>query len=389
MAKINVNELLTKGISNIIPKRKTLAKILGSDKKLNIYLGIDPTATKIHLGNVVALRKLQIFAELGHNVTFLIGDFTALIGDSSDKEAERPILTSSQIKSNFKTYKKQASKFIDFSKVKIRHNSKWLDKLTFKDIVKLAQNFSLGDFISRELIKKRLNAGKRVRLDEAIYPLMQGYDSYYMDTDIQIGGADQTFNMQAGRALQIKLRKKESFILVTDYLEGTDGRKMSKSWGNAIWVEDEPNDMFGKVMSIRDDLIINYFTLATNLSMDRISGEVNLLKDGENPMTIKRRLAQQIVKEIYGDAMAQLAMEKFDKTFSKKKPSYSEKVKYKPNLISLVASASGASVSQSKILLEQNAVDINGSTVSDPNYKLKGGEKIRIGKKKFVTVNKK
>src|SRR3989344_7004202 len=266
-----IDEVLTRSVTNIIPSKKELEKLLRSGKKLNIYLGIDPTATKIHIGNSVPLRKLQSFVELGHTITFLIGDFTALIGDTSDKESERPILPYEKIKENFKTYKKQASKLVDFSKVKVEYNGTWLKKLTFTEVVKLCQIFSLNNFISRELIKKRLDEGKSIRLDEVLYPVMQGYDSYRMDTDIQIGGADQTFNMQAGRIVQKKLKDKESFVLVTGYLEGTDGRKMSKSWGNAIWLEDEPNEMFGKVMSIKDDLILNYFILATNTSPEEIT----------------------------------------------------------------------------------------------------------------------
>jgi tyrosyl-tRNA synthetase len=188
----DIDELLTRGVANIIPGKDELKKALESGKKLNIYLGIDPTSTKIHLGHAVPLRKLQKLAELGHNVTFLIGDFTALIGDTSDKDSERPILTSAEIEENFKTYKKQAEKLVDFSKITVRKNSEWLSKLGYKEILQLTQKFSLNDFISRELIRKRLAEGKRVRLDEVNYPLMQGYDSYFMDTDLQIGGTDQT-----------------------------------------------------------------------------------------------------------------------------------------------------------------------------------------------------
>src|ERR1035437_3067600 len=256
------NELVKRGVANIIPNKDELEKLLKSGKKLNIYMGVDPTATKIHLGNAVGLRKLQSFAKLGHNVTFLIGDFTALIGDTSDKDTERPNLTSKEIEENLQTYKKQAEKILDFSKVKVKYNSEWLKKLTYEEILKLNQHFSANDFLRRELIKKRLSEGKRVGLHEFSYPVMQGYDSYFLDTDIQIGGTDQTFNMQAGRTLQKDLRHKESFVLTTPILEGPDGRKMSKSYGNAIWLDDNPNDMFAKVMAVEDKLIITYFTLA-------------------------------------------------------------------------------------------------------------------------------
>jgi tyrosyl-tRNA synthetase len=291
-------EILTRGVANIIPGKKELSKALDSGKKLNIYLGIDPTSTKIHLGHAVQLRKLNAFAQLGHNVTFLIGDFTSLIGDTSDKDTERPVLTTEQIEQNFQTYKAQAEKVVDFSKVKVVHNSDWLKKLSFEDIVKLTQHFSVGDFVGRELIRKRLSENKRVGLHEFLYPVMQGYDSYYLDTDIQIGGTDQTFNMQAGRTLQKDIRQKESFVMTSVLLEGTDGRKMSKSWGNAIWLDDTPEDMYAKVMAIKDDLIIQYYTLATNVPMEEVNEADAALKKGEHPMVIKKEFAFDIVKEI-------------------------------------------------------------------------------------------
>jgi tyrosyl-tRNA synthetase len=261
-----IDNLLTRGVANIIPSKSELENVLRSGKKLNIYLGIDPTSTHLHLGNATHLRRLQTLSQLGHNVTFLIGDFTALIGDTSDKNSERPLLTLEEINANWQTYKSQAEKIIDFSHVSVRRNSQWLSTLDFTSTVHLIQQFSLNDFIARELIKKRLSSqDTTVRLDETIYPVMQGYDSWFLDTDLQLGGTDQTFNMQAGRILQKKWRHKESFILAGEFLEGTDGRKMSKSWNNAIWLDDEPNNMYGKVMSLKDELIERYFLLATNL----------------------------------------------------------------------------------------------------------------------------
>src|SRR5260221_4331147 len=292
-------ELLTRGVANIIPGKEELRKFLESGKKLNIYLGIDPTATRIHIGHAVPLRKLQALAQLGHNVKFLIGDFTALIGDTSDKDTERPVLTAEQIQENFQTYKKQAEKIVDFSKVSVVMNSEWLKKLSFEDIVKLCQHFSVGDFVGRELIRKRLQDNKRVGLHELLYPVLQGYDSYHMDTDIQIGGTDQTFNMQAGRVLQKDLRGQESFVLATEFLIGTDGRKMSKSWGNAIWLEDSPEDMYGKVMAIEDSIIAQYFLLGTHVSTEKVVEIEKRLESNENPRDLKRELAHEIVKELY------------------------------------------------------------------------------------------
>lgn len=384
-----IEKVLTRRVTNIIPNKEGLENTLKSKKKLNVYLGIDPTATKLHLGNAVPLRKLQEFVDLGHNVTFLIGDFTALIGDASDKVSERPILTQKEIEENFKTYKKQAEKIVDFSKAKVRQNSEWLKKLTFEDIISLTQRFSVGDFVNRELIRNRLTQGKRVRLDETLYPVMQGYDSYFMDTDIQIGGADQTFNMQAGRILQNDLRNKESFICVTGYLEGTDGRKMSKSWNNAIWIEDEPNNMFGKVMSIKDDLIIRYFDLATNAPVKTIKNEENNLKKGENPLDLKKRLAFQIVKELHTVEEARKSREFFENTFQKGQAQFTQKFPLGESLAGTIASFThNKSISEAKRLISQGSVDVDGRTINDPTYHPQVGQKIQVGKRIFGIVSK-
>lgn len=380
-----IDELLSRGITNVIPSNQKLAEILKSGKKLNIYFGVDPTATHLHIGNAVALRKLQQFVELGHNVKFLIGDFTALIGDTSDKDTERPVLTYEQIQENFKKYKEQASKILDFSKMEIVFNSKWLDKLSFREIVKLCQHFSFGEFASRELISKRLKEGKKVGLHEALYPVMQGYDSYFMNTDIQIGGADQTFNMQAGRVLQKDLRNKESFVLVTGYLEGTDGRKMSKSWGNAIWLDDTPDDMFGKIMSVKDELLITYFTLATHLSEKEIDEKKKRINDGENPMNLKRELAIQIVKELHTEKDAKEAQDNFEKTFQERKPEYEEELSNKGSLVDSLGEILG-SKSEAKRIIKQGGVDVNGKKIEDGNLKLETGDKINVGKRRFLKV---
>jgi tyrosyl-tRNA synthetase len=382
-----IEDVLSRGVENIIPSKETLKTLLESGKKLNIYLGIDPTATRIHIGHAVQLRKLQKFADLGHNVTFLIGDFTALIGDTSDKNSERPSLTTGEINQNFQSYKRQASKFLDFEKVTVRFNSEWLSKLTFPEIVKLCQQFSVGDFVSRELIRNRLQSGKRVALHETLYPVMQGYDSWFLDTDIQIGGTDQTFNMQAGRTLLRNLNNKESFVLANGFLMGTDGNKMSKSQGNAIWIEDAPEEMFGKILSLLDSEIINYFTLGTNLTIDAVEEKKKRLSDGENPLILKKELAWQIISEIYSEEDAQKAQEKFEQTFQEKKPIFEETIENKDTLAATIAElGSVQSMTTAKRLIKDNAVDVNGETVTDPATKVSSGYKIQVGKKIFVTV---
>jgi len=397
MGTIDFDDLLGRGIANIIPGRKKLEELLLSSKKLNIYLGIDPTATKIHIGHAVPLRKLQAFATLGHNVTFLIGDFTALIGDTSDKDAERPVLTSDEIEKNFQTYKKQAEKIVDFSlpNVHVVKNSQWLKQLSFEEIVKLCQHFSVGDFVGRELIRRRLDQNKRVGLHEVLYPVMQGYDSYHLDTDIQIGGTDQTFNMQAGRTLQKNLRSKESFVLAMEFLIGTDGQKMSKTGGNAIWLEETPEEMFGKIMSIHDDVVIQYFILATNVTLQEIEEIKKRLHQGENPRDVKKQLARQIISEFYSEEKAETAQKEFENVIQQKQlpttiPTIS--IALENGLISyidlLLKTNMVATRSEARRLIEQGGVEIDNQKVIDINGELviKDPIVLRVGKRKFVEV---
>ncbi|KKT64374.1 MAG: Tyrosyl-tRNA synthetase [Candidatus Collierbacteria bacterium GW2011_GWC2_44_30] len=382
-----IESFLTRGVENIIPSRAELEKLLYSEKKLNVYLGIDPTATRIHLGHAFPLRKLQILADLGHNVTFLIGDFTAKVGDTSDKETERPILTDEQIEENFQTYKRQAAKFLDFTKVQVHHNSEWLSKLNFGDVLKLTRNFSLNDFISRELIKKRLTEGKPVSLPEVLYPIMQGYDSYYMDTDIQLGGTDQTFNMQAGRTLQKNLRGKESFVLANGFLPGTDGRKMSKSWGNAIWIE--------------DPVILTYYLMGTNASQLVIDEAKSRLEKGENPMNLKKELANIIVNELHGEGAIAGAEEHFRKTVVEKtagedtpviKVDFAVPVLGAEASLTAYALANGLVTSNTefKTLLKEGAIYLNEKRIDgEAELPLNQGENVvRIGKRKYLKLVK-
>lgn len=391
-----IEALVTRGVENIIPSKEKLVELLNSGKTLNVYLGIDPTATRIHLGHAFPLRKLQIMTELGHNVTFLIGDFTAKVGDTSDKETERPVLTDEEIKANFETYKHQAEKFLDFSQVKVRFNSEWLGKLNFGGVLKLTQNFSLNDFISRELIKKRLADGKRVSLPETLYPIMQGYDSYFLDTDIQFGGTDQTFNMQAGRTLLKNLRNKESFIVANGFLTGTDGRKMSKSWGNAIWLEDTPEDIYGKIMSIADDLILSYYEMGTNAKRKVIREAQERLSQKENPMVLKKELAKLIVEELHGFMAVKQAEDHFKKTVVDKTASEETKeVKVEFPLAVMGGENSLMAVlldnrlvssnSEFKILLAEGAIYLDEVRLVREQTILKPGV-VRVGKRKYLKV---
>lgn len=396
-----IESFLTRGVENIISSRDELEKLLYSGKKLNVYLGIDPTATRIHLGHAFPLRKLQILADLGHNVTFLIGDFTAKVGDTSDKDTERPVLSDEQIEENFQTYKRQASKLLDFSKVSVHHNSEWLSKLNFADVLKLTQNFSLNDFISRELIKKRLTEGKRVSLPETLYPIMQGYDSYFMDTDIQLGGTDQTFNMQAGRTLIKNLRDKDSFIVANGFLPGTDGRKMSKSWGNAIWMEDSPEEIYGKIMSVADDVLLTYYTMGTNAEQAVIDEAKKRLESGENPMNLKKELANIIVEELHDKEAVKVAEEYFRKTVVEKVAGEDApviKVEFPVPVLGPEASLAAYTIanglvssnSEFKTLLKEGAIYLNEKRIDgETDLDLNPGENVvRIGKRKYLKLVK-
>lgn len=388
-----IDDLISRGVENIISSREALEELLNSNKKLNCYLGIDPTATRIHLGHAFSLRKLQQMVDLGHNVTFLIGSYTALVGDTSDKNDERPMLTIDQINANFETYKQQASKFLDFDKVNLVYNGDWLSKLSFKDIIELASNFSVNDFISRELIRKRLDSGKRVSLPETLYPLMQGYDSYHLDTDIQFGGTDQTFNMQAGRTLNKRLRDKESHIVAVGFLPGTDGRKMSKSWGNAIWLDDSPSEVFGKIMRINDELIKQYFIFATNIDLQQVNDNIEQLQDS-NPMELKKILARQVVKELHDQKASEEAEQHFIDTVQNKQAAENVeviKVNQRINAQELLQIIKDndltTSKSEAQRLLNQGAIRINDKVIqASDEITIDGTVELRVGKRRYLKL---
>jgi tyrosyl-tRNA synthetase len=396
MNESQIFDVVERGVENVVPGKDELKKLIVSGKKLNVYLGIDPTATRIHLGHAFPLRKLQILAEAGHNVTFLIGDFTAIVGDTSDKNTERPDLTREQIEENFQNYKAQAEKVLDFSRVTVHYNSEWLSKLSFGDVLQLTSHFSVNDFVGRELIRNRLTEGKRVSLPEVLYPIMQGYDSYFMDTDIQFGGTDQIFNMQAGRTLQKALRNRESFVVANGFLLGTDGRKMSKSWGNAIWLNDPAEELYGKVMSIKDELIIEYFVLGTVVPMKEIGEFEGRLKSGENPMNIKKVLAARIVEELCGHEAIGIAEEHFRQAVVDKQATddvavveVADKLNMSQLLDLIVNNGLIESRSKVKDLLLQGGVYLNENRVPErfEILELNSGENVlRVGKRRYLKL---
>jgi tyrosyl-tRNA synthetase len=383
-----IEELLTRGVQEIIDKESLKKKLL-SGKVLRVKLGIDPTSPNIHIGRSIPLLKLRDFQNLGHKVVFIIGDFTGIIGDTSDKGSERPMLDAKTIKQNLKTYTLQAAKILDIKKCEVKYNSKWLKKLGFAEIGAMADAFGLHEFESRENIKLRLQAGKRVSLRELLYPIMQGYDSVVVKADVELGGTDQRFNLLAGRDLQKLYQQEPQDIMTNSLIEGTDGRKMSSSWGNTINLFDSPDEMFGKTMSIPDELIEKYFVLATRVPM----GEIENIKKISNPRDQKARLGFEIVKMYHGEKLAKQAEENFNKTFRDKQiPTDIEvfetsRVNY-PILDLLFDSKLAESKSDAKRVVEGGGVTINNTKITDwkTEVMLENDMVIQFGKRKFVKI---
>lgn len=389
-----IEEILTRGVEEVVGIEELANKLRKGDQ-IRIKLGIDPTSPNIHIGRSIPLLKLRDFQNLGHKVVFIIGDFTGVIGDTSDKDSERPMLSKETIKKNLENYVLQAGKIIDIKKCEIHYNSKWLEKIGYEEIGKQADVFSLSDFIDRENISKRLNSGKRVSLRELLYPLMQGYDSVVVKADVEIGGTDQRFNLLAGRELQRYYKQKPQAVITNPLIEGLDGRKMSSSWGNTINLFDPAEEMFGKVMSLRDDLLIKYFTLVTRIPLTEIQQIQKDLEGGVNPKEIKLRLAKEIVRMYHGEVEAEKAQQNFEQTFSKGEfPENAEvlEVEKEGKLgDALVASGVVDSKSEWRRLVEQGAVsDYPDQKITDPNELVgENVRKMRIGKKTFLIVKPK
>lgn len=383
-----IDQLLTRGVAEIIDKDNLLKK-LNSGKELRIKLGIDPTSPNIHLGRSIPLLKLRDFQDLGHKVILLIGDFTGLIGDTSDKDSERPMISKETIKTNLETYIEQAGKILNMSKVEVVYNSTWLSKLNYFDICEQADLFSINQFISRENISKRLDEGKRVSLRELMYPLMQGYDSVELKSDVELGGTDQKFNLLAGRDLQRHYKQEPQDIMMFPIMEGLDGRKMSSSYGNGVNLMDTPNDMFGKIMSLNDEFVIRYFKLATRVDLETIEKYENDLKNGTNPRDIKILLGKEIVRMYHSSEDADKAEQYFINTFTKKEiPSDIEEMTPTDyNIISvLLESKLVESKAEAKRVIEQGGVKVNGEAVSSLDVNVDKDSVIQKGKMGFVKV---
>ncbi|OGY15559.1 MAG: tyrosine--tRNA ligase [Candidatus Chisholmbacteria bacterium RIFCSPHIGHO2_01_FULL_48_12] len=377
-----IDQLITRRVAKILPDKAGLKQLL-QQRKIRLYLGIDPTATKLHLGHTVPLRKLQEFAAAGHEAILLFGTGTVLVGDPSLRAEARKPITQAEIDANITTWKDQVAHLIDFDRVTIKQNGDWLLQLTLKDIINIASQISAVQLFKRESFQRRLDAGNTVWYHETMYPLLQGYDSVAMDVDLELGGTDQEFNMLIGRELMRKMKGKEKFVLITPMILGTDGHQMSKTTGNCVWLNDSPEDMFGKLMSIPDDLIQSYFELLTNLAS---------LSD--NPLAGKKAVAFDIVRQFHGPTAAQTAQKHFETTIQQGQapsdiPTFNlSQLSPNTTIVDLLEKSQLVqSRGEAKRLLAQRGVSINQLPITnDQLTNFKSGDILSIGHRKWLKL---
>ncbi len=392
-----IDRLLTRGVAAVYPTAEKLRELLMSGKRLRLYNGIDPTAPFMHIGHAMQLRKLREFQDLGHEVIMLIGSFTAMIGDPTDKLATRKQLTKAEVLANAATYKKQASKILKFSgsnSAKLMFNDKWLAKMSFADVVDLSSHFTVQQMMERDMFQKRSAEQKPIYLHEFFYPLMQGYDSVAMDVDLEVGGNDQTFNMLAGRTLMREMKQKEKYVLTISLLTNSDGKKMSKSEGGIIALNDAPEDMFGKIMAMDDSMIVPYFELTTDLEDDEITAVESAIAGGMNPRDAKMRLAETVVAMYHSAKAAKEAKKHFTQVFSNKEmpdviPELSMGGRNMTIVDALVEAGFASSNGDAKRLIQEGAVKIDATVISDPMTQVApqvGGSILQKGKRFFVKL---
>lgn len=390
--------LISHGVADLLPEdefKKKLEKSVATNTPLIIKLGLDPTAPDIHLGHTVVLRKLKLFQDFGHKVIILIGDFTARIGDPTGKSVTRPPLTEEQVITNAKTYQEQIFKVLDPEKTEVRFNSEWLSKLDFADVLKLASKYTVARMLERDDFHKRYTEGRPISIHEFMYPLMQGYDSIALKADVEFGGTDQTFNLLMGRHLQGEEGMPEQTIITMPILEGLDGvQKMSKSLGNYIGISEAPSEMYGKAMSIPDELMMRYFMLVTDMSIEE---QEQLAKDLESgaahPRDVKMKLAHTIVRLYHGEEAANFGQDEFVRVFQKHAmptdiPEYKVAVTEEPVFVPQLLSDAGltASNGEARRSIKAGAFKIDGEKCNEEHIVLKDGMVLQVGKRKFIKI---
>jgi tyrosyl-tRNA synthetase len=385
-----IDEVLIRGVEEVIDQEHLKMKLL-SGKQLRIKFGIDPTGSRIHIGHAVPLRKLRQFQDLGHTVILLIGDYTAMVGDPSGRDQTRPILSQEKIQENMKTYVEQASKVLDISKTEVRYNSEWFSQPNFSGLLmELTSFITVARILERDDFQKRLKEGSDIQMQEIMYPLLQGYDSVALHSDLELGGTDQKFNLLMGRKLQKKYNQEEQDIMTLPVLEGTDGiKKMSKSLGNFIALDDDDVDMFCKTMSIPDHLILKYFELATDVPLEKIEEYKEKMKNGENPKNIKILLAHELTRLYHGEESANRGQEYFASVFqNNQKPTEIDEIKPSISDIVTVLVEAGfvESRGEARRQIEGGGVKINDEKVASLEAQTKSGDIIQKGKRFFVKV---
>lgn len=392
-------DLIKRGTVEIIDEdelKDKLRESIKSEKPLKVKAGFDPTAPDLHLGHTVLIQKLKHFQDLGHEVYFLIGDFTGMIGDPTGKSETRKPLSREELERNAKTYKEQIFKILDEKKTKVVYNSEWCSKLTAVDMIKLASTMTVARMLERDDFSKRFNSNKPISIHEFLYPLLQGYDSVALKADVELGGTDQKFNLLVGRHLQKLWGQRPQTVIMMPILEGLDGvQKMSKSLGNYVGITDEPNDMYGKIMSISDELMWRYYELLSDISEYEINRMKEEVKEGKlHPKKVKEMLAFEITKRFHDELSAQQAARYFEEMFKKKDiPENLETIEYKLDsediwIAHLLKNINFVkSSSEARRMIKSNAVSIDSQKVKDENMKLKKGEYIiRVGKRKIAKV---
>lgn len=392
-----IEELLTRGVEKIYPSYEELEKVLRSGKKLKLYQGFDPTGTQLHIGHMVGLRKLKQWQELGHHVVFLIGDFTATVGDPTGKYDRRKMLTHEEVLRNSESYKQQAGRILHFSgknPVEIRSNSEWLGKIGGLEFIKIAGLLSVQQVVERDIFQERVKRGQDIYMNEFLYPVMQAYDCVAMNVDLELGGSDQMFNMLMGRKLMRHMLKKDKFVMTTPLLTDSHGNKIGKTEGNVIALNDDPEVLFGKIMALPDDFILKGFEYLTDLPMEEVRKIERELEREENPIVYKKSLAFQIVKQLNNENEAKKAQEEFEKTIQKHQlpediPIYRYSGNNRENIVDLlVKSKLAESKSEAKRLIEQKGVSIDEQILNNPSLqvKVKNDMIIKVGKRKFVKI---
>src|SRR3989304_10185013 len=376
--------VLTRGVAEILPSKDGLKELMSS-RKIKLYQGFDPSMPSLHLGNLVGILKLRQFQKLGHEVIFLIGDFTGMIGDPTDKVTARKKLSREEVLKNTEKWKEQVGKILSFegdNPAKILYNSEWNDKKTFKDLIEITSNFTVQQMIERDMFELRLKKNEPIYLSEFLYPVAQGIDTVEMDVDLEIGGSDQIFNMLAGRTLMKALKSKEKYVLATKLLVDKEGIKVGKTAGNALFLDATSENFYAGIMSFPDEAIFTGFELLTEVDLTGLDEKIK-----KDPMGEKKRLASEIVDTLWGEDSAKLSQEYFETTFQERKPEYNLEVPAKDSFAGTIALyTSLASISEAKRLIGAGAVEVGGKVIKDTNYQPKSGDEIKVGKKTFLKV---